>query len=474
MDEVAAQIIGVDGRSLEKLHLLLKSASQNVLCLPTSENKDPLLILNPSAHTLGYLHILVARLTQAQADPAVALDAAAIFVDVFDRKQVNIAPEHMNMFGQAIFRLAERLQRPLAAIGILRKAILRWPESPTFLTPLHPILFKACILAKNYNAALPVLSVDISEVQPHAYNLRVQDFLLHHYYGAMLWIGLKRFDRAFEFLQLCITAPASVCSFVQVEAYRKYVLVSLILLGSFEPPPKYTSAAVIRACTSSLTGAYTDFAQSTKSGSVSRIQQSFVKHHDAFAKHRNLGLAKQCVQSFNRRHVQQLTQTYITLSVADIAKGIRNTDSAFEPPSLQRGQQMETDTTLEPDTIKEVERLVLRMVEENQVYATISHRDGGMVSFHDLPDEFNTDETATTMDEQIRKSIAISERVSRLSKEIGLSKDYVSKTMQAELIKGSTDRASATIVATGGPGGPGFGPNFDDEMQYEFDSPDDV
>ncbi|KAI8810891.1 hypothetical protein BJ742DRAFT_799121 [Cladochytrium replicatum] len=469
MDEVAAHIIGAESKSLEKLHHLLKTASQNVLCSQTSDNKDPLLLLNPSTHSLGYLHILVARLSQPQADHAVAVSAASNFVDVFDRKQVNIAPEYMNMFGQAIFRLADRLQRPLAAISILRKAILGWPESPAFLTPLHPILFKACLLAKNYTAALPVLSVDISEVQPHAYNLRVQDFLLHHYYGAMLWIGLKRFDRAFDFLQLCITAPASVCSVIQIEAYRKYVLVSLILHGSFVPPPKYTSAAVIRACTSSYTSAYTDFAQSAKTGSVNRIQQALLKYHEHFAKHRNLGLAKQCVQSFNRRHVQQLTQTYITLSLADIAKGIRSTESVVEG-----GQEMETDTALEPDAFKEVERLVLRMVEENQVFATISHRDGGMVSFHDLPDKFNTEQTATTMDDQIRKSIAISERVARLSKEIGLSKDYVSKTMQMELIKGSSDRTSATLMTTGGLGGAGVGPNYDDEMQYEFDGPDDA
>lgn len=47
----------------------------------------------------------------------------------------------------------------------------------------------------------------------------------------MIYAALKNFDRALYFFEVAITTPAMAVSHVMLEAYKKYILVSLILHG---------------------------------------------------------------------------------------------------------------------------------------------------------------------------------------------------------------------------------------------------
>ena len=46
-----------------------------------------------------------------------------------------------------------------------------------------------CLLTKCYSAAVPVLSEEVSEVDPSRTALTATDFLLYCYYGARIHIG---------------------------------------------------------------------------------------------------------------------------------------------------------------------------------------------------------------------------------------------------------------------------------------------
>lgn len=56
-------------------------------------------------------------------------------------------------------------------------------------------------------------------------------FLLYYYYGGMIYTSLKNFDRALYFFEVVVTVPAMVVSHIMLEAYKKYILISLILFG---------------------------------------------------------------------------------------------------------------------------------------------------------------------------------------------------------------------------------------------------
>ena len=59
-----------------------------------------------------------------------------------------------------------------------------------------------------------------------------QDHLTYFLYGAMLYLGLKNWKRALLFLEIVIVSPATnTASMIQVEAYKKWVLVGLLLKG---------------------------------------------------------------------------------------------------------------------------------------------------------------------------------------------------------------------------------------------------
>ena len=62
--------------------------------------------------------------------------------------------------------------------------------------------------------------------------LDYRDHLLYFLYGAMIYMGLKKWKRALFFLEIVIMSPvASNISKIQVDAYKKWVLVSLLYKG---------------------------------------------------------------------------------------------------------------------------------------------------------------------------------------------------------------------------------------------------
>lgn len=59
----------------------------------------------------------------------------------------------------------------------------------------------------------------------------MKHFLLYYYYGGMIYTAVKNYDRAQYFFRVCITTPALAVSHIMLEAFKKYILVSLILEG---------------------------------------------------------------------------------------------------------------------------------------------------------------------------------------------------------------------------------------------------
>lgn len=70
----------------------------------------------------------------------------------------------------------------------------------------------------------------------------------------------------------------------------------------------------------------------------------------------------------------------------------------------------------------------LSQIESGQIFASISHahsQGGGMVSFHDNPDRHNTVLTLTELDARIERAATVAERVAKLDRGIGLSKEFL-------------------------------------------------
>jgi COP9 signalosome complex subunit 3 len=132
---------------------------------------------------------------------------------------------------------------PIRGIDLLCRAIRKIQLYDSQLTSIHGDLCKLCLLAKCFKPALEFLDIDITGISTDD---DAKYFLLYFYYGGMIYTALKNYERALYFFEVCVMTPATAVSHIMLEAYKKYILVSLILNGKIILLPNYTSNLVKR------------------------------------------------------------------------------------------------------------------------------------------------------------------------------------------------------------------------------------
>ena len=150
----------------------------------------------------------------------------------------------------------------------------------------------------------------------------VKYYLMYFYYGGIIYCTLRDFDRAFYFFQSAISTSGSAISEIVVEAYKKYILVSLLVYGKQQPMPKQNQTYLNR-CIRPLTAPYYELAAAYMNDSVEEMQKSFNKHQAVFGNDTNIGLVKQVMASLVKVKIQKLTKTFMTLSLADMANKVQ-------------------------------------------------------------------------------------------------------------------------------------------------------
>ncbi|NXB97507.1 CSN3 protein, partial [Vidua chalybeata] len=203
-----------------------------------------------------------------------------------------------------------------------------------------------------------------------------------------------------------ITTPAMAVSHIMLESYKKYILVSLILLGKVQQLPKYTSQIVGRFI-KPLSNAYHELAQVYSTNKPSELRNLVNKHSETFTRDNNMGLVKQCLSSLYKKNIQRLTKTFLTLSLQDMASRVQLS-----------GPQ-------------EAEKYVLHMIEDGEIFASINQKDG-MVCFHDNPEKYNNPAMLHNIDQEMLKCIELDERLKAMDQEITVNPQFVQKSMGSQ------------------------------------------
>ncbi|CAN1725360.1 COP9 signalosome complex subunit 3 [Linum perenne] len=328
--------------------------------------------LDPAIHSLGYLYLLDAYtsgpVSKEQAASLVLI--AARFIISCSTEQIRLAPDKFIAICKKFKDHVMLNEAPLRGVAPLQTAVRKIQSSSEHLTSLHPDFLQLCLLTKCYRTGLSLLDDDVFEVdQP-------RDIFLYCYYGGMICIGQKHFQKALELLHNVVTAPMTSINAIAVEAYKKYALVSLIHHGQFSSSlPKYTSSAA----------------------------QRNLKN---FCQDNNLGLVKQVVSSMYKRNIQRLTQTYLTLSLQDIAN------------------------TVHLNSAKDAEMRVLQMVvtyiQDGEIYATINQKDG-MVRFLEDPEQYKTSGMIEHIDSSIQRLITVSKKLTTMDEQMSCDPLYLAK-----------------------------------------------
>jgi COP9 signalosome complex subunit 3 len=250
--------------------------------------------------------------------------------------------------------------------------------------------------------ALQFLDVDTTDISKEGGLFDAKSFLLYYYYGAMIYLALKNYKRALFFFEITITTPSMAVSHIMLEAYKKYVLVALILHGKVPILPRYTSHIVSRYIRP-LCQAYHELASAYSSCSSVEMNAVVTRHNDTFVRDRNQGLVRQCTVAMYKKNIQRLTKTFMTLSLSDMANRVQLSTKA------------------------EAEKYVLHMIEDGEIFATVNQRDD-MVSFHDNPEKYNGISMLSKLDEEMKKCMELDDRLKKMERDITVNPQYVQKS----------------------------------------------
>jgi len=245
------------------------------------------------------------------------------------------------------------------------------------------------------------LEEELFEVNAEATGVTPKDLLCYYYYAGRVYVGMKLYKKALESFKLVFTIPAVVLSAVMVEAYKKLILVSLIANGQVAAIPKYTSTVVHRHIKNACPQ-YQELANAFATHNTDEVHKCAAAYAEVFQKDGNFGLVKQCIQALYSSNIKRHTQTYLILSLRDIAESVKLPGA------------------------NEAERAVLRMIEDGEIFAAISQRDG-MVSFQEDPEHYNTSKMMQHLDDQINKVAAVEKKLKNIDELIAITPAYVQK-----------------------------------------------
>ncbi|KAI8636394.1 hypothetical protein BD408DRAFT_426218 [Parasitella parasitica] len=414
IDETIALI--VSGQTTSENVAALDTLTAAQLLAYTSDGLDPLIVLNPVTHSLAYLYFIGARSKEATTNNGKHLfEILDHFIQVFDPEQLQAAPARFTIIGKALLHLAKVLKQPLLPLQSFKTAIERFSSNQRTLTSLHAPFIRACITAKQYRFPLDVLNQDIEILDTTKNDIDIQRFLEYYYYGAIIYIGNLNYDRALDFLSIAVSVPTQkAISAIQVAAYKKFVLASLIIEGQVRTLPKYTAQGVEKVCRTQA-APYLSLVNAFAETDLSKFHDIASKNSGVFESDKHIGLVKQCLQSLRRKIIKELTKVYVTVGLNEMADKISGV------------------------TPQELELILIEMINQNQVLATMSITKQNVKMVHFIDQE---DSDHISLENRIFDIAAINERVAIMNRLEGLNRDFQTKYMTLSANGGQLASAS--------------------------------
>mmetsp|Transcript_17211 Transcript_17211/g.42215 ORF Transcript_17211/g.42215 Transcript_17211/m.42215 type:complete len:442 (-) Transcript_17211:162-1487(-) len=417
MDAFVKKAIGFSSPNDEKiLREFLKDEAKNIDKMKEKDLVNVLSNLSPKDHEITYTRLLFALSKCSNAN----LNVFANFTNKLFTQGTLLEEKFEVYFIGRKFAEACIMNVPMAGIRPLRAAIDRISrKDPNLLTPLHPRLLLLCILSKHYDIAQRLIETDKYAVEPQKrFGMKIKDYLEYYYYGGVVCCVNKRYKKALQCFFTVLTAPTDGnISRIQADAYRKYVLSSLIEKGEVSIPAKQQlTVGVLQKCRENAGQSYSKLNQAYKEP-VEALKRKIFESKSVYESDDNWGLAKQVLRAKKMENVKQLRKTYITLSFADVAK--------FGDLS----------------GVDEAKEFISEMIENQEINASINTEDK-MVTFHD--EEVPSDaEMTARIQAQIHEAFALSKKLKEVDEKIRAAPAFIKMTM------GSTVRKDV-VYTTGG------------------------
>jgi COP9 signalosome complex subunit 3 len=269
----------------------------------------------------------------------------------FDPLQVRYAGVAFQSLYQGVAATAEQTGDSAVAIHILHSVILRLDPTSSTLTPAHYSFIRLCISARAFAEGADILNRPIVSLpfdtekatlaRSYKYLCSYQEssatyltyqiglnvkwtyrqYLEYFLMGAMIYMALRQFTKAQFYLEVVLSTPTSsptATSMLQVEAYKKWVLVSLLLKGKPIPPPRGIPNGTLKNIRA-LSKAYDCLVEAFKSNSLSHFRAELDFGQKLWQDDNNWGLVIELYHAFRKFQVQKLGNTFAALPFAEVA-----------------------------------------------------------------------------------------------------------------------------------------------------------
>lgn len=362
-------------------------------------------------HSLSYLAILHSVCLPNLASPREhTMDRLVEFLYCFDARQMRYAGSYLRELLDLV--ASGQVLPPSIAVDALATAILRIDPTGGMLTSTHTQMAKLAYTTDTIDAALPVIDKNIVfypnmanwvepdplcdlTLSPASYihkeigltlNLKTAMVLEYDLLRGMMYCAKRNWAKAHAAFERVITFPTrdGGTSKIMVEAYKRWVLVSLLHKGKLDPPPSYTAPAALKVF-GTLGKHYTDMVAlfdaegPEAAGELKRQVESLgaVWQEDG-----NLGLIQEVLAAYQEWQILNLQHVYSKISISDIR---------------QQTRSAQTGSTLGKDA--DVEALIQNMIISGTLKGVVEKNDDGTAYLTFFPSSvtFSEDEFAKQM-----------------------------------------------------------------------------
>jgi len=204
----------------------------------------------------------------------------------------------------------------LEYVGLFKRAIVVLQNGKSGrLTAAHAPFVCICVENRLYHIIDSLVCTVICECSP---NLHPLDFLYYFYYAGMTHVALKRFHQALDHFAMCQIVPGEASSMIQIDAHKKYILVSLIVSGRVAPLPEFVSHR-LQKTHNKCCRPYFELNEAF-SESMANMERVVQRHYDTFEKDYNVGLVQQVLKAQEISRVRRLRNVYASCSVETAAR----------------------------------------------------------------------------------------------------------------------------------------------------------
>lgn len=463
----------------------------------SANNCDQLLqSIDPASLTIPYVYLLHSLLESAvkanhsssRSLPQSLLPDGELWPAVtagllaFEPIQMRYVGPQLMRIVETVYYGAEQTSNFVPAIQLLQNLIFRLDPQCCTLSTTHCYYLKLCLYARAYTEAtnildFPIYHVPTSEstktlekrlgkylcsqqesslayINPQSGlsgKITSRIYLEYYLLGALCYTGTEQWKKAQAFLEVVLVAPTqqNVASLIMLEAYKKWLLLGLIIKGQAPDLPRAMGANAAKHIRI-LAKPYECVVEAFKTNKLEALHAEIQEGLDIWQQDGNYGLMVEVSNAFRKFAVMRLSKTFAALPIEEVAQ---RTSSS------------------QPQDIQETLAYVQRLIATGELQATITpSQAGGLGTVRFLPPTAAHKSEQQVEQELRAKTIKLKvllKHVSDYDHQLAANKDYVEWLTKLKKARDQDKKAGDKgIKGVGGPPVPGDFP--DEDMMDEW------